>query len=131
MRNILEVARLVEVILDDSVSAEDKVNQIKMVRDNGDITTEEGVDLVFYYDLTLRSVDLALKKLSPDCKHWLGIHADLARKAADKGSFEEVTENCKKIRGFLECLATTGTISEREMKTLYLHYVSKMEKIVM
>lgn len=49
MRRILEVARLVRVLEDSGISKEDKLNQIKMVQSNGDITVLEAIDLVIEY----------------------------------------------------------------------------------
>ena len=48
MANILEVARLIRV-LESNDSKETKVNQIKLVRDNGDITPDEALDLAIEY----------------------------------------------------------------------------------
>lgn len=48
MRNILEVVRLVRV-LESDLPNEEKVAQLKMVRDNGDITQDEAVELVLEY----------------------------------------------------------------------------------
>ena len=44
MRNIHEVIRLVRLVDDPNVSRDVKVEQIKLVRDNGDITDEEAVE---------------------------------------------------------------------------------------
>ena len=44
-RNILVVARLIRVLEDTMISKEEKVSQIKMVRNNGDITDEEAMEL--------------------------------------------------------------------------------------
>ena len=49
MRRILEVARLVRVLEDKGISKQEKVDQIKMVRDNGDITSDEALDLAVEY----------------------------------------------------------------------------------
>lgn len=49
MRNILEVARLIRVLEDKSISKEDKTEQIKLVRGNGDITAEEAFELALEY----------------------------------------------------------------------------------
>ena len=49
MRNILEVARLVRVLEDKNLDKKAKVNQIKMVRDNGDITEDEALELAIEY----------------------------------------------------------------------------------
>lgn len=49
MRNILEVARLIRVLEDSGYTRDEKIKQIKMVRDNGDITREEALDLVLCY----------------------------------------------------------------------------------
>lgn len=51
MRNILEVARLIRILEDDQISKYMKVSQIKMVRDNGDITKEEAIELAVEYFL--------------------------------------------------------------------------------
>ena len=48
MKNILEVARLIRV-LESNDSKEAKVKQIKLVRDNGDITSDEALDLAIEY----------------------------------------------------------------------------------
>ena len=48
-RNILEVARLIRVLEDGDISRQDKVEQIKLVRGNGDITDEEALDLAVEY----------------------------------------------------------------------------------
>ena len=48
MRNILEVVRLVRV-LESDLPNEGKIAQLKMVRDNGDITQDEAVELVLEY----------------------------------------------------------------------------------
>lgn len=49
MRNILEVARLIRVLEDKEIAREEKVQQIKMVRDNGDITFDESIELAVEY----------------------------------------------------------------------------------
>ena len=49
MRNILEVARLIRVLESESVSKQVKVDQIKLVRDNGDITSDEALELAIEY----------------------------------------------------------------------------------
>ena len=49
MRNILEVARLIRVLEDSNIDKETKVAQLKMVRDNGDITYEEALELACEY----------------------------------------------------------------------------------
>ena len=49
MRRILEIARLVRVLEDKGISKQMKVEQIKLVRDNGDITNDEAVDLAVEY----------------------------------------------------------------------------------
>ena len=48
-RNILEVARLIRVLEDGDISRQDKVEQIKLVRGNGDITDGEALDLAVEY----------------------------------------------------------------------------------
>ena len=48
MRDIVEVARLIRV-LESDVSREEKDEQIKMVRDNGDITADEAFELAIEY----------------------------------------------------------------------------------
>ena len=45
MRNFHEVIRIVRVIDDPAVSRDVKIAQIKMVRDNGDITDDEAFEL--------------------------------------------------------------------------------------
>jgi hypothetical protein len=49
MRNILEVARLVRVLEDKAISRDEKIAQIKLVRDNGDITSDEALELAIEY----------------------------------------------------------------------------------
>lgn len=49
MRRILEIARLIRVLEDEGISKQTKVDQIKLVRDNGDITNDEAVDLAVEY----------------------------------------------------------------------------------
>lgn len=48
-RNILEIARLIRVMEDECISMDEKVAQIKMVRDNGDISQDEALELVLEY----------------------------------------------------------------------------------
>lgn len=48
MRDILEVARLV-LVLESDVDCDTKVQQIKLVRDNGDITPDEALELALEY----------------------------------------------------------------------------------
>lgn len=48
-RRILEVARLIRVLEDKSLDKNTKIQQIKLVRDNGDITAEEAVELAIEY----------------------------------------------------------------------------------
>lgn len=47
--NILEVARLIRVLEDEAIAKETKVQQIKVVRDNGDITEDEALELALEY----------------------------------------------------------------------------------
>ena len=49
MRRILEVARLIRVLEDDEIELYEKVEQIRMVRQNGDITEEEALELAIEY----------------------------------------------------------------------------------
>ena len=49
MRNILEVARLIRVLEDEKFTRQEKADQIKMVRDNGDITFDESIELAVEY----------------------------------------------------------------------------------
>lgn len=49
MRNILEVARLVRVLESKSIDKMEKVSQLKMVRDNGDISADEALELAIEY----------------------------------------------------------------------------------
>lgn len=49
MRNILEIARLIRVLEDDTISKSDKIKNIKMVRNNGHITEDEALELVIDY----------------------------------------------------------------------------------
>ncbi len=49
MRRILEVVRLVRVLEDDKFTKQEKADQIKMVRDNGDITFDESIELALEY----------------------------------------------------------------------------------
>lgn len=49
MRDILEISRLIRVLEDEKISREDKIEQIKLVRDNGDITEKEALELTFEY----------------------------------------------------------------------------------
>lgn len=49
MGNILEVARLVRVLEAPEISRKEKAEQIKLVRDNGDITPEEALELALAY----------------------------------------------------------------------------------
>lgn len=46
---ILEIARLIRVLEDPTFSREDKLQQIKMVKENGDITKDEALELVLEY----------------------------------------------------------------------------------
>ena len=48
-RRLTEIARLVCVLERKDIPWEEKVSQIKLVRDNGDITTDEALDLVTEY----------------------------------------------------------------------------------
>lgn len=48
MRNILEIARLVRV-LESGLSKEEKIAQLKLVRDNGDLTQDEALELALEY----------------------------------------------------------------------------------
>ena len=48
MRDILEVVRLV-LVLESDVDRDTKVQQIKLVRDNGDITPDEALELALEY----------------------------------------------------------------------------------
>ena len=49
MRNILEVARLIRVLEDSTIERSTKAEQIKMVVENGDITTAEAIELALEY----------------------------------------------------------------------------------
>ena len=49
MRNILEVARLIRVLESEAYTANEKVAQIKMVRDNGDISSDDALELAIEY----------------------------------------------------------------------------------
>lgn len=49
MRNILEIARLVRVLEDEHIDRRTKIDNIKMVRDNGDISTDEALELTIEY----------------------------------------------------------------------------------
>ena len=49
MRNILEIARLIRVLEAECYDRETKVAQIKLVRDNGDITADEALELAIEY----------------------------------------------------------------------------------
>lgn len=48
MRDIREVVRLV-LVLESDVDRDTKVQQIKLVRDNGDITPDEALELALEY----------------------------------------------------------------------------------
>ena len=49
MRNILEVARLIRVLEDPTIERGTKVEQLKLARNNGDITPEEAIELSIEY----------------------------------------------------------------------------------
>ncbi len=49
MRRILEIARLIRVLEDSTIKRAEKLEQIKMVQDNGDITKDEALELVLEY----------------------------------------------------------------------------------
>lgn len=49
MRNILEIARLIRVLEDECLPREIKVKQLKLVRDNGDINSDEALELALEY----------------------------------------------------------------------------------
>lgn len=49
MRSILEIARLIRVLEDESITKETKISQIKFVMNNGHITKEEAVVLTVEY----------------------------------------------------------------------------------
>jgi len=49
MRDIHEIARLIRVLEDKDITREIKVQQIKMVRDNGHITPDEAFELAIEY----------------------------------------------------------------------------------
>lgn len=49
MKNILEVARIIRVMEDDSITKDEKILVLKNARDDGYITTDEGVELILEY----------------------------------------------------------------------------------
>ena len=62
MGRITEVARLIECVIDETMERSDKIAQIKMVRDNGDITTDEAVELVRFAFNNANPGDLFIQK---------------------------------------------------------------------
>lgn len=49
MRRIMEVVRLIHVLEDKKYTRQEKADQIKMVRDNGDIDFDESIELALEY----------------------------------------------------------------------------------
>lgn len=49
MSRILKLARLFRVLEDETISKEDKIANLKMERDNGVISDEEGIELAIEY----------------------------------------------------------------------------------
>ena len=49
MRNILEIARLFRVLEDETMNKEEKVETIKLFRENGVISDDEALELAIEY----------------------------------------------------------------------------------
>ena len=54
----------------------------------------------------------------------LVLYSDLIHQYSAKGNSKIVTEYCKKMRGYLECMKDCEIITESGLKALYLYYRS-------
>lgn len=54
----------------------------------------------------------------------LTLYSDLISQARGKGLVSQEDEYARKIRGYLECMKDSGTISESGLRALFLYYGS-------
>lgn len=67
----------------------------------------------------------ALEKLNEKQLNALKTYSALIDRARKNGLKEEYERNAGKLRGFLECLCQSETITGAELKTLYLWFFEK------